>query len=55
MIEEGPNENHEMQSFISQFLSDSYTPVRSSLRDKDPASGRSYSDTQFVWILYKNN
>ena len=55
ILQEGPNEYAEMQSFVNGFLNESYVAIRASLRDRHPTAGRAYPDTQMNWILYRNN
>ena len=55
ILQEGPNEYVEMQSFLDEFVADSYISIRAALRDKNPVTGKKYGDTQLNWILYKDN
>lgn len=55
VIQEGPNEYQEMESFINNFLNGGYSCVRASTRDKNPVTGKGYPDTQMVWSLCKSN
>jgi endonuclease/exonuclease/phosphatase family metal-dependent hydrolase len=53
VIQEGPTEYQEMESFINAYLNGGYSCVRASKRDRNPVTGRSYPDTQMLWILCK--
>ncbi len=54
-IQEGATEYEEMTSFIDTYLDGNYECVRAPKRDFDPVTGRRYSDTQLIWILYKRD
>lgn len=55
IIQEGPNEYPEMESFVDQYAEGVYTFVRAPLREKNPVTGRGYGDTQVVWALYRQD
>lgn len=55
LVQEGPNEYGEMKSFVDEYLGGVYNSIRASKRDRHPETGRSYGDTQMVWVLYRND